>query len=743
MSTAAAQPVTTSTTVIIHRVLAVYCLFNTVVALPALRDQWPAIAPWWLACFLPAYAVVLAVMTYRSLRRRPIDGWAGAYAVLTLLALLTGALAFDATPNAPWLWWLAGQSIVCAFVWRGAVPGLAYAVVIAVGWGALRMTPGFGAQGPGVAVSDAVFLFVATVVIGFTAIGMIRAGEAADALAGRVLARRVEETLQAAMGEERARLDRMIHDEVLAALASAAQADDAATERGARELARTSLTAIERLVVEPLPADLLSGDLLTRLAQESVQRVSPVVRFVDERPAGRAPVDVPADEADAMVSATREAVRNAVRHAGASTIVVAARQKTNGDGRSVTISFVVSDDGSGFALGDVPADRLGLRLSVIERMTSIGGSAVVASAPGRGTRVVLTRIFASTGRLLAADPLDPAEAGMPAAFPERTLIALIWSIMLAMFGLGISGIRAVTTPWPSLLAMALIALATAVLLRAGPGLLLPVPAMVVATGATVLAQCLMAVFLVRDAWPGYGLWSQFPVQVILVILVLRQRPRAAVLVWAVSLVALGSWALSTDFAGSALLSVAFPLTSFLVMGLFVNRGLLSISRRQHQLQVQEAVDLAGSVRRHVAQVQRSLWVSDLRATVRGVLTRIAAAGSPFGADLRRECSLLESGLRESLVARNLMSEQLSKLTEDARRRGVSLTFVDSRSTPAPSQISRAVLQEVQSVLARRSVSRVVVRLAPDRDDSASVVASDGVGTSITTIDQAGQRSTDL
>ncbi len=118
----------------------------------------------------------------------------------------------------------------------------------------------------------------------------------------------------------------------------------------------------------------------------------------------------------------------------------------------MSISFVVSDDGSGFSLGEVPADRLGLRLSVIERMTSIGGSAMIATAPGRGTRVALTRIFASTGRLLAADPLDPAEAGMPAAFPERTLIALIWSIMVAMFGLGICGPDAMTWPgrasWP-------------------------------------------------------------------------------------------------------------------------------------------------------------------------------------------------------------------------------------------------------------------------------------------------------
>ena len=573
---------------------------------------------------------------------------------------------------------------------------------------------------------------------------MIRAGEAADELAraGAGPADRGDPAGGDRTGAGPTRPDDL-HDEVLAALASAAQADDPAIERGARELARSSLEAIDHLPDEALAEDLLSGDLLTRLCQESVQRVSPVVRFVDRRPVGRAPVDVPAVEADAMVSATREAVRNAVQHSGASSIVVAAEQTSNRDGASVSITFVVSDDGTGFSLDTVPADRLGLRLSVVDRMTSIGGSATIATAPGRGTQVALTRRFASTTRLLAADPLDPADAGMPAAFPERALTGLVWIIMAASFGLGLSSLGSMIRPGPSVVAMVLIAITTAVLVRAGPGLLLPRGATVVAVTATMLAQGLMAAFLTRAVWPGYGFWSQFPVQIISIILVLRQRRGAAFAVWLFSLTVFTAWALQTDFFAMAVVNVAFPLTSFLVMGLFVNRGLLSISRRQHRLQVQEAADLAGSVRRHVAQVQRSLWMSDLRASVRSVLIRIASAGSPFDADLRRECALLESGVRESLVARNLMSEQLSKLTEDARRRGVSLTFVDSRSTPPPSVISRAVLQEVQSVLARRSVSRVVVRLAPDRDDSASVVASDGVGTSITTIDQSGQRVTDL
>jgi hypothetical protein len=38
----------------------------------------------------------------------------------------------------------------------------------------------------------------------------------------------------------------------------------------------------------------------------------------------------------------------------------------------------------------VPADRLGVRGSIIERMEAVGGSAQIWSTPGGGTSVVLT-----------------------------------------------------------------------------------------------------------------------------------------------------------------------------------------------------------------------------------------------------------------------------------------------------------------------------------------------------------------
>ena len=47
------------------------------------------------------------------------------------------------------------------------------------------------------------------------------------------------------------------------------------------------------------------------------------------------------------------------------------------------------DEGRGFDRDLVPADRLGLRASVQERIAAVGGGATIWTQPGRGTSVML------------------------------------------------------------------------------------------------------------------------------------------------------------------------------------------------------------------------------------------------------------------------------------------------------------------------------------------------------------------
>jgi signal transduction histidine kinase/phage shock protein PspC (stress-responsive transcriptional regulator) len=87
--------------------------------------------------------------------------------------------------------------------------------------------------------------------------------------------------------------------------------------------------------------------------------------------------------AEALVAATREAVLNAVKFAPDAAISVYA--EVQGE----RVEVFVRDRGPGFDFDAVPADRRGLRESVLGRMERHGGRAAIHTRPGEGTEVEL------------------------------------------------------------------------------------------------------------------------------------------------------------------------------------------------------------------------------------------------------------------------------------------------------------------------------------------------------------------
>jgi signal transduction histidine kinase/phage shock protein PspC (stress-responsive transcriptional regulator) len=95
--------------------------------------------------------------------------------------------------------------------------------------------------------------------------------------------------------------------------------------------------------------------------------------------------DLEIDErAAALVAATREAIVNAAKFAPSAPVDVYA--EVVGGAASV----FVRDRGPGFDPAVVPADRRGVRESIVGRMARHGGRAEIRSAPGGGTEVELT-----------------------------------------------------------------------------------------------------------------------------------------------------------------------------------------------------------------------------------------------------------------------------------------------------------------------------------------------------------------
>jgi signal transduction histidine kinase/phage shock protein PspC (stress-responsive transcriptional regulator) len=89
------------------------------------------------------------------------------------------------------------------------------------------------------------------------------------------------------------------------------------------------------------------------------------------------------DDLRPIVSAAREAVTNAAKHAGTGRVDVYAEVTTE------VVDIFVRDRGAGFDPDDVPGDRFGVRHSIIDRMQRHGGDAEILSAPGDGTEVRL------------------------------------------------------------------------------------------------------------------------------------------------------------------------------------------------------------------------------------------------------------------------------------------------------------------------------------------------------------------
>ncbi|MEV4161804.1 sensor histidine kinase [Nonomuraea dietziae] len=94
-------------------------------------------------------------------------------------------------------------------------------------------------------------------------------------------------------------------------------------------------------------------------------------------------VRLPYDVARAIADAAGEALTNVRRHADTTRATIRLR----GDSRALRLD--IADRGRGFSPAQVPATRYGLRESVHGRMTRIGGTATITSAPGEGTLVRL------------------------------------------------------------------------------------------------------------------------------------------------------------------------------------------------------------------------------------------------------------------------------------------------------------------------------------------------------------------
>jgi phage shock protein PspC (stress-responsive transcriptional regulator) len=177
--------------------------------------------------------------------------------------------------------------------------------------------------------------------------------------------------------QERAEVAAHLHDSVLQTLALIQRraGDPAEVAQLARRQERDLRAWLN--ADSTAAADTLHGALVRAAAEvESQHGVEVEVVCVGDRPLD--------DATAALAAAAREAIVNAAKFAGAGRIDVYA--EASGERAEV----FVRDRGAGFEVGAVPADRRGVRESIVGRMERHGGHAHVRSTPGEGTEVELS-----------------------------------------------------------------------------------------------------------------------------------------------------------------------------------------------------------------------------------------------------------------------------------------------------------------------------------------------------------------
>lgn len=339
-----------------------------------------------IGVFVPLVAMVVACAVNRFARL-----FSGLFAVLFMVALalwpiatVGGAQAPSPTEN-PWIFYLINVATVATVVAFPLPLQVAWTVAAPLLFGVVRLIQAGGRPQfllP-VALDVSFALMLGSVLVTLT--WMYRSIAAnVDETRARAVASYAQAAATAATEHERVAVAALMHDSVLGALLAAERASTPRERTLAVSMAREALTRLANAEKdalegsdEPMDAAALADDIETSARDFGVDLT--VTRRVQE-----GTPRVPGRVARALVLAAMQAVANAVQHAEARALSV----DVTGSAEPGGVTIRVRDAGRGFDVNAIPADRLGIRGSIIARVTAVGGRSTLDSSPA-GTTVTL------------------------------------------------------------------------------------------------------------------------------------------------------------------------------------------------------------------------------------------------------------------------------------------------------------------------------------------------------------------
>ena len=367
-------------------------LFFTILGIPVIIEQYPRLHPAYSAVAITAFCGLPAAMALVSFSApvRVLRILASVHAISGIVLLLAWvpAMTTSRLPNdeLPWIINIITAATCMAAIALPFASAWTYLLTVAVISGIVRYAV-YGGGDASVAFQDAIMIVL---ISGFMMALLqltLRAGRDQDAAANAAQEAAASHAAAETLERQRTRYHAFTHDDVLATLLAASQDGPVASEVTKRSAMRTLEKMDGFRDDAPVPAwlSLIDLELQLRAAATALK-----VAFTGSLTGSDAPdLQIPLEVGDALTEALTEAMRNSVRHGSWADgrrvhRTVAARTFATG------VELVVMDDGRGFNPRRVGLDRLGVRLSILQRVNSQrGGHAAIISARGEGTTVTL------------------------------------------------------------------------------------------------------------------------------------------------------------------------------------------------------------------------------------------------------------------------------------------------------------------------------------------------------------------
>jgi len=374
----------------IGRSYSLFLLVSLIETLGTVAKQLPVLN---LAVAIPAVSIFALALFYNVFNFWFGDGNIHSYVIIgVVMFCLLASMPFQPAVGSTWpefqhswVWWTTGGASVSMGLLLPRWWSWLYMALTPIAWFFLVQTTWGGSFGLAKALEDAAYvtLFPATIV------GMAQLLRSAalrvDIAVEDAAAAAAERARIDAVERERSSIDALVHDSVLTTFLLSAKATSPEQMVLAKTSAQDALIKLKAAQADD-SGEAISISSFAKALAESVRRQDANIEI--DVTGGSAHL-IKAEVASALSDATAQALTNSQQHAPFMSDRLFRLKISDRE-----IKIVVRDDGPGFRPGRIPKNRLGLRVSIIERVEAVGGRVFIETSPGEGTTIVLEWEFA-------------------------------------------------------------------------------------------------------------------------------------------------------------------------------------------------------------------------------------------------------------------------------------------------------------------------------------------------------------